>query len=103
MYFSLKYITANVVDRNNGRIVASASSVERALKSGFECGRFCNSKAAAIVGEVLAMRAKVEGIPEIYSNIQKELDKGFKNHTKIWSLINALKNHGVKLIDDNRL
>ncbi|KAL4200587.1 hypothetical protein AMTRI_Chr02g211900 [Amborella trichopoda] len=60
MYFSLKYITANV--------------------SNFECGRFCNSKAPAVVGKILAMRTK--------------LDKGFKNHTKIWSHLNALKNHG---------
>ncbi|KAF3773010.1 hypothetical protein EJ110_NYTH54396 [Nymphaea thermarum] len=52
LFFSLKYITANVVDRNNGRIVSSASSVEAALKHGFECNRTCNAKAAAVVGEV---------------------------------------------------
>ncbi|CAN6472572.1 unnamed protein product [Victoria cruziana] len=103
LFFSLKYITANVVDRNNGRIVSSASSVEAALKHGFECNRTCNAKAAAVVGEVLAMRIKVEGVPQVHCNIKKELDKGFKNHTKIWALVTALRNSGINIIDDSAL
>ena len=62
LFISLKYITANVVDRNNGRIIATSSMVEHTLKSTLECGRSCNAKAAAVVGEVLAMRFKVEGL-----------------------------------------
>lgn len=100
LFFSHRYITANVVDRNRGHIVATASSIERELKKHFECKRTCNAKAAAVVGDVLAMRIKVEGLPEIYSNVQKELNKGFKNQTKIWALINSLRSHGIKIIDD---
>ncbi|RAL47317.1 unnamed protein product [Cuscuta campestris] len=110
LFISLKYITANVVDRNNGRVVAMASSVEQSLKKSFECGRSCNAKAAAVVGEVLARRLKVEGIDQggggggsgIHVNVNKELEKkGFKNHTKIWAIVNALKNNGVKLVLDD--
>ncbi|KAL3518425.1 hypothetical protein ACH5RR_021014 [Cinchona calisaya] len=111
LFFSLKYITANVVDRNNGHIVVSASTVEHALKSTLESGRSCNAKAAATVGEVLAMRLRVEG-PEqgqgngIHVNVNKEVEKkGFKNRTKVWAIVNALKNNGVKIIlddDDSR-
>ncbi|XP_021893220.1 uncharacterized protein LOC110811133 [Carica papaya] len=108
LFISLKYITANVVDRNNGRIVATASTVEHAIKGSLECGRSCNAKAAAIVGEVLAMRLKVDGLEEgqgrgIHVDANKEVEKkGFKNRTKVWALVNALKNNGVKLIlDDN--
>ncbi|GMH12515.1 hypothetical protein Nepgr_014356 [Nepenthes gracilis] len=77
LFISLKYITANVVDRNNGRIVATASTVEHALKNNMECGRTCNAKAAAIVGEVLAMRLKVEGLEDgqergIHVDVKKE-------------------------------
>nr|GMD14276.1 50S ribosomal protein L18-like isoform X4 [Ipomoea batatas] len=88
LFISLKYITANVVDRNNGRIVATASSVEQSLKNSFECGRTCNAKAAAAVGEVLAMRLKVDGLDQgggsgIHVNVNKEVEKkGFKNRTK---------------------
>lgn len=109
LFISLKYITANVVDRNNGRIVATASTIEHSLKGTLECGRACNAKAAAVVGEVLAMRLRVEGLEHgqgrgIHVDVNKELEKkGFKNQTKIWAIVNSLKNNGVKLIldDDN--
>ncbi|KAL0436393.1 UNVERIFIED_CONTAM: hypothetical protein Sradi_0347200 [Sesamum radiatum] len=107
LFISLKYITANVVDRNNGRIVATASTVEHALKNNLECGRSCNAKAAGVVGEVLAMRLRVEGLEQgqgrgIHVDVNKEIEKkGFKNRTKIWAVVNALKNNGVKLILDN--
>lgn len=111
LFISLKYITANVVDRNNGRIVATASTVEHSIKNSLECGRSCNAKAASVVGEVLSMRLKVEGLEQgqgrgIHVDVNKEVEKkGFKNRTKIWAIVNALKNNGVKLIlqdnDDN--
>uniref|UniRef100_A0A2P2K4N5 50S ribosomal protein L18 n=1 Tax=Rhizophora mucronata TaxID=61149 RepID=A0A2P2K4N5_RHIMU len=80
LFISLKYITANVVDRNNGRIVASASTVEHSIKNSLECGRSCNAKAAAVIGEVLAMRLKVEGLDKGQGrgfdvDINKELEK----------------------------
>lgn len=107
LFVSLKYITANVVDRNNGRIVATASTVEHAIKGSLECGRSCNAKAAGVVGEVLAMRLKVEGLEEgqgrgIHVDVNKEVEKkGFKNRTKIWAVVNGLKNNGIKLILDD--
>ncbi|KAK7271547.1 hypothetical protein RJT34_27526 [Clitoria ternatea] len=107
LFISLKYITANVVDRNNGRIVATSSTAEQAIKQSLECGRSCNAKAASIVGEVLARRLKVEGLNEgqgrgIHVNVTKEVEKkGFKNQTKVWAVVNALKNNGVKLVLDD--
>ncbi|CAL1404187.1 unnamed protein product [Linum trigynum] len=108
LFISLKYLTANVVDRNNGRIVATASTVEHSIKNTLDCGRSCNAKAATVVGEVLAMRLKVEGLEHglgrgIHTNVNKEIEKkGFKNRTKVWAVINGLRNNGVKLIlDDN--
>lgn len=108
LFISLKYITANVVDRNNGKIVATASTVEHALKSTFECGRSCNAKAATVVGEVLARRLKVEGLDDgqgrgIHINVNKEVEKkGYKNRTKVWAVVNALKDNGVKLVLEDR-
>ena len=62
LFISIKYITTNLVNRNNGRIVLTASTVEHSIKDSLDCGRSCNAKAAAIVGEVLAMRLRVEGL-----------------------------------------
>ncbi|KAL5999783.1 hypothetical protein ACLOJK_038069 [Asimina triloba] len=110
LFISLKHITANVVDRNNGRVVVSASSVEHAIKEAMECGRSCNAKAAAAIGEVLAMRLKVEGIGvrggggadggrAVHAHVDKDIEKkGFKNRTKVRAIINALKSHGINLV-----
>ncbi|KAG6570810.1 hypothetical protein SDJN03_29725, partial [Cucurbita argyrosperma subsp. sororia] len=84
-----------------------ALRVEHSIKGSLECGRSCNAKAAAVVGEVLAMRLKVDGLEQgqgrgIHMDINKETEKkGFKNRTKIWAIVNSLKNNGVKLILDN--
>ncbi|GMH09830.1 hypothetical protein Nepgr_011671 [Nepenthes gracilis] len=109
IFISLKFITANVVDRNSGGIVASASTVEQSVKSAFEYGRSSSPKAAAVVGEVLAMRLKVVGLdhPElaecgIHADVHKEIKKkGLENSAKIWAVINALRYYGVKLIIDD--
>ncbi|XP_031403289.1 uncharacterized protein LOC116212750 [Punica granatum] len=107
LFISLKYITANVVDRNNGRIVATASTVEHSIKNSLECGRSCNAKAAGVVGEVLAMRLKVEGLElgqarGIHLDVTKEIEKkGLGSKTKVWAVVNALRSNGVKLILDD--
>ncbi|XP_062167939.1 uncharacterized protein LOC133874119 [Alnus glutinosa] len=107
LFISLKHITANVVDRNNGRIVASASTVEHALKDAFQSGRTCNSKAAAAVGEVLAMRLKTQGLHQgedrgVHVDVHKEIQKrGFHNSAKVWAIVNAIKTCGVKLVLDH--
>ncbi|PSR86566.1 50S ribosomal protein [Actinidia chinensis var. chinensis] len=107
LFMSLKYIMANVVYRNNGQIIATASTVEHTLKSALECGRSCNAKAAAVVGEVLAMRLEVEVLEQgqgrgIRVDVNKEVEKkGLKNRTKVWAIVNALKSNGVKLMLDN--
>lgn len=105
LFISLKYVTANVVDRRSGRVVVTASSVEKPLKESLERGgRACNAKAAAAVGEVLAARLAVDGLARepIYADASKEVEKkGFRNRTKVWALLNALRSHGVNLrIDD---
>ncbi|KAK2415188.1 Ribosomal L18p/L5e family protein [Trifolium repens] len=107
LFISIKYITANVIDRNSGRIVATSSTAEHDIKQSLECGRSCNAKAAAVVGEVLARRLKVEGLNEgegrgIHVNVNKEVEKkGLKSQTKIWAVVNALKYNGVKLVLDD--
>lgn len=104
VFVSAKHMTANVAEGHNGRVVASASTVEHALSDAFERGR-----AAESVGEVLAMRLKTEA-PELgvrggvhfdaEMNIEKKsVDRG----TKVWAVVNAFKNRGVKVfVTDDR-
>ncbi|KAG6467867.1 hypothetical protein ZIOFF_072431 [Zingiber officinale] len=72
LFISLKYVTANVMDRLLGRLAATASSVEKPLKEGPECGRTVNAKAAAAVGEVLAMRLRVNGVARAHPRRRRQ-------------------------------
>ena len=54
------------------------------------------------------MQLRVEGLEQgqgrgIHVDLNKEIEKkGFKNCTKIWTIVNSLRNNGVKLLlDDN--
>ncbi|XP_027366946.1 uncharacterized protein LOC113873147 [Abrus precatorius] len=103
VYMSAKHMTANVVEGNQGRVVASASTVEHAIRDAFEWGRGCNAKAAASVGEVLAMRLKTEeaqlGVGGgVHIDVEKEIEKkGVESQAKLWAIVNALRNRGVKV------
>jgi ribosomal protein L18 len=78
LFVSLKYVTANAVDRQCGRIVTTASTAERPLRDGLGCGRACNARALAVIGEVLAMRLKVDGLARepIYANAETKPRSG---------------------------
>ncbi|KAK7392452.1 hypothetical protein VNO78_20891 [Psophocarpus tetragonolobus] len=104
VFVSAKHMTANVVDGSNGRVVASASTVEHALRSAFDWGRGCDAKAAASVGEVLAMRVKTEA-PElgmgggVHFNVESEIEKkSVDNGDKVWTVVNTIRNRGVKVL-----
>ncbi|KAL0004300.1 hypothetical protein SO802_011861 [Lithocarpus litseifolius] len=77
------------------------------LNDSLECGQSCHAKATVVVEEVLAMRLRVEGLEQgrgrgIHVDLNKEVEKkDFKNRTKIWAIVNSLKNNGVKLILDD--
>lgn len=112
LYISVKYITANVVDRSTGDLIATASTVEHCIKHSFDCGRSSNPKAAAAVGEVLAKRLKIaifSGGGEvaargIYADVNNQIEKkGSENSRMLWCIVNSLKNDGLKIIldDDN--
>ncbi|KAK7345524.1 hypothetical protein VNO77_16128 [Canavalia gladiata] len=103
LYISAKHMTANVVEWNDGTVVASASTVEHVIRDAFDWGRNCNAKTAACVGEVLAMRLKTEE-PElgvgggVHIDVEKEIEKkGVDSEAKVWAVVNALRNRGVKV------
>lgn len=112
LHISLKYITANVMDQTNGTIVAQVSTIEHALKRAFDLGRTTkNPQSATVVGEVLSRRLKLEALNRnhhrfedgIHADIHKHLQKkGVEdvsaNAKIVWSIINSLKDNGIKII-----
>jgi large subunit ribosomal protein L18 len=87
VYKSLKHIHAQIIDDLAGKTLVAASSLEPASGA----GKSGNSKAAAIVGKLLAQRAKEAGITQV------AFDRGgFKYHGRVKALGDAAREGGLK-------
>ncbi len=63
VFRSLNHIYAQVIDDNEGRTVASASSIEKDLRGKLSSGG--NKDAAVEVGKLVAERAKKAGVTQV--------------------------------------
>ena len=87
VYRSLKHIYAQVIDDLAGRTLASASSRESAA-----AGTKASARAgAAVVGKLLATRAKEAGVSTV------AFDRGgFRYHGRVKALADAAREGGLK-------
>ena len=90
---SLEHISAQVIDDQIGRTIASASSVEPALKVLLQNGaRGGNTAGARVVGKAVAERALSAGIQSV------RLDRGsYKYHGRVAALAAAVREAGLKI------
>lgn len=89
VYKSLRFVYAQVIDDSNGRTLAQASSTEADLVSGLEAGSG-SCEAAAAVGELLARRAKEQGVESVV------FDRGgFIYHGKIKAVADGARKEGL--------
>jgi large subunit ribosomal protein L18 len=86
VFRSLNHIYAQVIDDASGTTLAAASTAEKELKGG------SSSKAeeAAVVGRLLAERAKTAGIERVVFD-----RAGFRYHGRIKSLADAARDAGL--------
>ena len=89
VYKSARHIHAQIIDDLAGRTLAAASSVEAAAKApDVKSG---NGKSAALVGKLLAERAKAVGVSAVC------FDRGgFKFHGRVKALATAAREAGLK-------
>jgi len=84
VFRSNKYIYAQVIDDLSGATVASASSLEEAVKKGV------NKDAATAVGKLIAERAVEKGIKEVV------FDRGpYLYHGRVKALADAAREGGL--------
>lgn len=88
IFRSLKNIYAQVVDDTNNTILLNVSTMDKELKGKFKYGG--NVKAASILGETLAQRAKNKGISKVI------FDRGgYVYHGRVKAVAEAARKAGL--------
>ncbi len=84
-----RHIYAQVIGPGGGETLASASTLESDMRQEVSYGG--NAKAAAVVGRMIAERAKAKGITKV------SFDRsGFKYHGRIKALADAARENGLE-------
>lgn len=85
-----RHMYAQVIAPSSSEVVASASTVDKGVKSELE-GASGNIKAAVVVGKIIAERARAAGIEMVAFD-----RSGFKYHGRIKALADAARENGLK-------
>ena len=86
VFRSLNHIYAQVIDDASGRTLAAASTVEKELRG----SKSTKSEEAAVVGRLIAERAKKAGVGQVVFD-----RAGFRYHGRIKSLADAAREAGL--------
>ncbi len=86
VFRSLNHIYAQVIDDTSGKTLVAASTVEKELKG----SKSTKSEEAAVVGRLVAERAKAAGIERVVFD-----RAGFRYHGRIKSLADAARDAGL--------
>jgi large subunit ribosomal protein L18 len=90
VFRSPRHMYAQVISPDGDRVVASASTIDKAFREGAE-GYSGNTGAAAAVGKIIADRARAAGIERV------SFDRsGFKYHGRVKALADAAREHGLQ-------
>jgi len=85
-----RHIYAQVIAPGGGKVVASASTLEKQYRQSSE-GHSGNTSAAAAVGKIIAERAKSAGIESVAFD-----RSGFRYHGRVRALAEAAREGGLK-------
>ena len=83
------HIYAQVIDASGGKVIATASSVDKALRAELKNGS--SVKAAAVVGKTVAERAKKAGVEAVAFD-----RSGYRFHGRVKALAEAAREAGLK-------
>jgi len=84
-----RHIYAQVISPDGGRVLASASTLDKDLRASLKTTG--NIEAASAVGKAIAERARAAGVEQV------AFDRGgFKYHGRIKALADAAREHGLQ-------
>ncbi len=84
-----QHIYAQVFDATGAKVVAAASTVQKAVTEGLK--HTCNIAAAAVVGKIVAERALAAGVDSVAFD-----RSGFRYHGRVKALADAAREAGLK-------
>lgn len=84
-----RHVYAQVIAANGSEVIASASTVEKAIRE--QVKSTGNKDAAAVVGKLIAERAKEKGIEAVAFD-----RSGFQYHGRVAALADAAREAGLK-------
>jgi large subunit ribosomal protein L18 len=87
VFRSLNHIYAQVIDDASGTTLAAASTVEKDLRG----SKTTKTEEAAVVGRLLAERAKAAGVEHVVFD-----RAGFRYHGRVKSLADAAREAGLE-------
>jgi large subunit ribosomal protein L18 len=91
VYRSNTHIYASVISDDGAKVLASASTAEKVLRSEFPAGKGGNAAAAAAVGKRIAEKAKAAGVETV------AFDRaGYAYHGRVKALAEAAREAGLK-------
>jgi large subunit ribosomal protein L18 len=85
-----RHIYAQVIEPGGGRVIASASTLEKQYRQSSE-GHSGNASAAAAIGKTIAERAKSAGIEKVAFD-----RSGFRYHGRVKALAEAARQVGLQ-------
>lgn len=89
VYRTSQHIYAQVISADGATTLASAATVEQAVRS--QCEKTGNCDAARVVGQIIAERARAAGVEEV------AFDRGgFAYHGRVQALADAARENGLK-------
>jgi len=84
-----RHIYAQVIDTSGGKVIASASTLDKELRGSIK--QTGNKDAAAVIGKAIAERAKAAGVEKV------AFDRaGFKYHGRVQALADAAREAGLR-------
>jgi large subunit ribosomal protein L18 len=83
-----RHIYAQIIDESGDKVLASASTLDRELRKDMKATG--NADAAALIGKVVAERAKAAGISTVAFD-----RSGFKYHGRVKALADAARESGL--------
>ena len=83
------HIYAQIIDASGGKVLASASTVDKAVRAELKNGG--NIAAASLIGKTIAEKAKAAGVETVAFD-----RSGFKYHGRVKALAEAAREGGLK-------